>query len=165
VSKNSELISNVRFWTLCSEQLVRTIVGLPGMHQGQRAMADMSISGAWVVLLVEDDILVRYSMAEALRSDGFLVLEASSGEDALTLVDGRHSIDVLLTDVQLAGTLTGWDVADKCRSARADLPVIYTSGNAIERTRQVAGSRFFAKPYEIGAVVGACRGFAEAIKT
>ena len=113
-------------------------------------------SGAWVVLVVEDDALVRYSIAEALRCDGFVVLEASSGEDAVALLYDRDNIDVVFTDIQLAGALTGWDVADQCRSARADFRVIYTSGNTADRTRQVAGSHFFGKPYDTGAVVRAC---------
>jgi CheY-like chemotaxis protein len=66
-------------------------------------------------------------------------------------------VDVLVTDIQLPGSLNGWDVADACRSLRHDMPVIYTSGNAADRRRTVVGSQFFENPNEVASVVSACR--------
>ena len=58
--------------------------------------------------------------------------------------------------------LTGWDIAEALRATRDDLPVIYTSGNAIDRTRQVPESLFFDKPCEPAVVVGASAKLLEA---
>jgi CheY-like chemotaxis protein len=101
-----------------------------------------------VILVVEDEWLVRDVVVQALRDAGWQVI-------ALTRT-GHHHIDVVFTDIQLAGRLCGWDVAEQCRAARADFPVIYASGNAADRSRRVAGSLFFDKPYSAADIVDAC---------
>lgn len=53
--------------------------------------------------------------------------------------------------------LSGWDVAEQFRAVRADVPIIYASGNSINRSRAVAGSLFFEKPYRPADLVEACR--------
>jgi two-component system, OmpR family, response regulator len=68
---------------------------------------------------------------------------------------------IVFTDITLGGLLSGWDVADAFRLVRSEIPVIYTSGNANERSRQVKDSHFFQKPYDIAAVVKACQQIAE----
>jgi CheY-like chemotaxis protein len=110
-----------------------------------------------VILLVEDEWLVRNEIAGALRSAGWEVLEASSGETAVQFLASGQQIDLIFTDIQLAGALSGWDVAEQCRAAQADLPIIYTSGNSPDRSRRVVGSLFFDKPYQSKDVVDACR--------
>ncbi len=87
------------------------------------------------------------------RSD---VLEARSAEGAIAYLQAGHRIDVVFTDIQLAGELTGWDVAERSRAAGVDVAVIYASGNSLDRSRRVANSLFFEKPYEPAAVVEAC---------
>ena len=88
---------------------------------------------------------------------GWQVIEASTAEDAIALTQmGHQHIDVVFTDIQLAGRRCGWDVAEQCRAARPDFPVIYASGNAADRSRRVAGSLFFDKPYSAADVVDAC---------
>ena len=110
-----------------------------------------------VILVVEDEWLLRDVVAQALRDAGWQVIEASTAEDAIALMrTGHRYIDVLFTDIQLAGRLCGWDVAEQCRAVRADFPVIYASGNAVDRSRRVAGSLFFDKPYSTADVVEAC---------
>jgi two-component system, OmpR family, response regulator len=110
-----------------------------------------------VVLIVEDEPLLRYSMAYALRGDGWPILEASSGEEAVAYLKAGEKIDIVFTDITLAGLLSGWDVADAFRLARSEIPIIYTSGNANDRSRQVKDSQFFQKPYDTDALVNACQ--------
>jgi CheY-like chemotaxis protein len=110
-----------------------------------------------VVLLVEDDALLRVQIADALRDGGWGVLESSSGDLAIALLQSGRQIDVVFTDIQLAGALNGWDVAEQGRSAEATMPVIYTSGNSLDRSRRVQDSLFFEKPYDPLEVVEACR--------
>ena len=101
-----------------------------------------------VVLVVEDDPLIRALIATEFSAHGWQVLEACKGEDVIDWISER-SVDVLFTDIQLAGQLSGWDVAEALRAARSELPVIYTSGNA-SRPKQASGrpSLFFEKPYD-----------------
>ena len=110
-----------------------------------------------VVLVVEDEWLLRKLIAEELRTAGWEVLETSTAEDAIAYLQAGRRIDVVFTDIQLAGSLCGWDVAEQFRAARPDLPVVYASGNAGDRSRRVAGSLFFEKPYQPTDVVEACR--------
>jgi two-component system, OmpR family, response regulator len=90
-----------------------------------------------VVLIVEDEPLLRYSMAYALRGDGWLILEASSGEEAVAYLKGGEKIDIVFIDITLGGLLSGWDVADAYRLARSEIPILYTSGNANTRSSRV----------------------------
>ena len=53
------------------------------------------------MLIVEDEPLLRYSMAYALRGDGWLILEASSGEDAVAYLTGGEKIGIVFTDITL----------------------------------------------------------------
>ena len=102
----------------------------------------MSLNGtSRVALVVEDEWLVRDVITAALRSAGWEVLETGTGEDAIALMRAGHCIDLVFTDIQLAGVLGGWDVAEQCRAVQSDLPIIYASGNSVDRSRRVAGSR------------------------
>lgn len=110
-----------------------------------------------VVLVVEDEWLVREAIAQAFRHAGWEVLESCTAEAAIAYVRAGLRIDVIFTDIQLGGHLSGWDVAEQFRAARADAPIIYTSGNAADRSRRVRGSLFFDKPYQAAEIVDACR--------
>jgi CheY-like chemotaxis protein len=96
-----------------------------------------------VVLIVEDEPFLRYSMAYALRRDDWLILEASSGEEAVAYLKAGEKIDIVFTDITLGGLLSGWDVADAFRLVRSEIPIIYTSGHADDRSRRVNDSQFF----------------------
>lgn len=118
----------------------------------------MSPSGkSRVILVVEDEWIVRETIAEALRGEGWSILEASTAEEAIALAQAGQRIDLVFTDIQLAGHLSGWDVAEQVRAVQADVPIIYASGNSIDRSRRVADSLFFDKPYRPDAILEACR--------
>jgi CheY-like chemotaxis protein len=98
-----------------------------------------------VALVVEDEWILRAAIVSELIERGWIVVETATGEDALALLAGRE-VDIVLTDIQLAGPMNGWEVARAARSAKPDLPVIYASANASDPLRRVAGSLFFDKP-------------------
>lgn len=108
-----------------------------------------------VVLLVEDEALIRYDAAEGLREAGWEVLEAGSGERALELLAGGARIDAVLTDINLSGQLTGWDVAEVSRASYPEIPVVYVSGKSVEKARTVPGSIFLSKPFQAAEVIAA----------
>ena len=110
---------------------------------------------ARVALVIEDEWLVRNNIVNELRESGWTVVETATGEEALALLAGRE-VDVVLTDIQLAGPMTGWEVAHAVRMAKPDLPVIYASANASDPSRRVEGSLFFGKPYDPEEIVDAC---------
>jgi DNA-binding response OmpR family regulator len=80
------------------------------------------------ILVVEDDFLIRMTLTEALESEGFLVIEADSGEAALVQLRSDPSISLLMTDMQLSGGLDGHALAKAVRMENAILPIIYMTG-------------------------------------
>jgi CheY-like chemotaxis protein len=116
-----------------------------------------STSAPAVVLVVEDEPILRATIAHELRRAGCEVVESGTAEQAIAHARDGRRIDVVFTDIQLPGRLNGWDVAEQFRAVDADVTVIYTSGNSADRSRRVADSLFFAKPYDAAAVVLACR--------
>jgi CheY-like chemotaxis protein len=125
-------------------------------------MSTQQNSPRLVVLVVEDEWLVRDAIVDYLQDAGCRVLEAASGEDALSVLDREQAIDVLLTDIRLNGDINGWEVGEEFRRRHAGRPVIYASGHSIEPPRQVPGSLFFNKPYSPSEIPNACRGLTEA---
>lgn len=110
-----------------------------------------------VALVVEDEWLVRMEIAEALDACGWTVVEASSAEAALAMLDHNPAVDLVVTDIRLPGPATGWDVADAFRAANPKVAVIYCSGNPCEPERQLPDSMFLSKPCRMDRLVEASR--------
>jgi len=108
------------------------------------------------ILVVEDEELLRELAVEALEDAGFDVIEAASGEEAMSRCR-EHMADALFTDIKLPGKINGWDIAEHCRRTHPELPVIYASGYSHVEHRPVPGSRFFQKPYRPEQVINAIR--------
>lgn len=110
------------------------------------------------VLLVEDEFLIRITLSEALVDEGFEVVEAASGDEALRLVREQPGFDLLLTDIRLPGT-DGHSVALAARERSPDLPVIFMSGQPPERAGSDLPSRelYITKPYLISDICAAVR--------
>lgn len=108
------------------------------------------------VLVVEDDPLIRDFAAQILLDEGFEVIEAETGEQALEEC-GKKIADVLFTDIRLPGAVDGWDVAEHCREHDPVLPVIYATGFSPVPRRAVPGSIFLRKPYHPDQVIQAIK--------
>jgi len=94
-----------------------------------RHLESPSVRGVETILLVEDEPAVRRVSARMLEGQGYRVLLASSGEEALRVVeDGREPIHLLLTDVILAGGMSGRALAERVRALRPELKVLFVSG-------------------------------------
>src|SRR3954464_4934877 len=106
------------------------------------------------ILVVENNALVRDVIAEGLRQAGYEAFEASNANEAFAVLD-RHGPDVLVADIELSGGMTGWDVAVRGREKNPRLAVIYASGFAPDRSREVPHSRHLTKPFKPGQVIQA----------
>lgn len=102
-----------------------------------------------VLLVVEDDFLVRLTLVDALSDDGFEVLEAADAQEALNLICTRRDIAAMLTDINLPGGADGFALARAVRVIRPGLPILYASGRyrTVEEGNPVEGARFLAKPF------------------
>ena len=115
-----------------------------------------------VVLMVEDEPILRELAADALAECGFSVVAVASGEEALQHLALGRLADVMFTDVHLAGDMDGSMLARLARQLRPQLPIAYTSGNALpEQIQPVAGSMFVPKPYNPAAIVRVLRSLLE----
>jgi CheY-like chemotaxis protein len=98
-------------------------------------------------LVVEDDWFVREDIAAQFREEGWQVLEAETGAQVLELLREGRSIDILVTDITLADSMTGWDVAEAVRRRYPKVPVIYASGGRDVSSRRVLDSVSVSKPF------------------
>ena len=109
------------------------------------------------MLLVEDESLLRLIMAEALLDDGFEVVEARDGDEAVRLLGGGATFDVLFTDVRMPGVLDGVDVATHARDRHPTIPVLVVSGYAPHLITRLGvlqpPAHFMSKPYGLAEVV------------
>jgi PAS domain S-box-containing protein len=80
------------------------------------------------LLLVEDDALLRQTVAEGLRQRGYQVIEASDGNAALATLSRGVNVDFLFTDVMMPGGLNGVAVARAARGLRSDLKIMFATG-------------------------------------
>ncbi|MBR0932577.1 ATP-binding protein [Bradyrhizobium jicamae] len=104
-----------------------------------------------IVLVVEDDRLVRSYVLTQIESLGYTTLSASNGPEALAVLEGGAPVDLLFTDVIMPGLMNGRELATEAQKRRPGLPVLFTSGyteNAIDRDGKLdEGILFLAKPY------------------
>ena len=119
---------------------------------GDRAM-DADLTGTGTVLLVEDEDPVRLFAARALRSKGYTVIEARSGEAALDLLDAEQpGLDLMVTDVMMPG-MDGPALIRKIREDRPNLPVVCISGYSEDALRQRIADAdsvaFLPKPFSL----------------
>ncbi len=101
------------------------------------------------ILIVEDEFLIRLMLSEALADEGYNVAEASSADEALSILTADPTrVDLVLTDIQLGAAMDGYELARRCREMVPDLRVIYITGRP-ETTaeRMTDRDRFVAKPY------------------
>ena len=109
-----------------------------------------------VVLVVDDEPVIRALIVELLNDKGYLALEASNGPTALRVLDATVRVDLLITDVGLPGGMNGRQIADAARTTRPDLRVLFITGYAenaaignghVERWMSV-----MTKPFEMEAL-------------
>jgi two-component system cell cycle sensor histidine kinase/response regulator CckA len=120
-----------------------------------------SSSGTEIILLVEDEPAVRSFARRTLEEQGYTVLEAAGGAEALAIAASHAGpIALLLTDVVMPG-LQGHQLAEQLTTARPELRVLYISGftenSVIHHGVPDHGVAFLAKPFGADALAGAVR--------
>jgi CheY-like chemotaxis protein len=105
-----------------------------------------------IVLVVEDNSLVRVVIADFLECAGFVVMQAVDGAAALVILASGADFHILFTDVQMPGPIDGVGMAMQVREQRPDMPIVLTSGHGLP-AKLPAGARFVAKPYDNRKIV------------
>ena len=100
-----------------------------------------------IVLVVEDNALVRVIIAEFLEEAGFVVIQAEDGAAAIVVLESDAEFHILFTDIQMPGPIDGVGVADLVCQRRPGTPIVLTSGRDVP-DRLPLGGRFVSKPYD-----------------
>lgn len=112
-----------------------------------------------IILVVEDEALIRDVVEETLDDGGFKVVLATSGEEAVKLLDSSDpKYRALVTDVNLGpDKMSGWDVARHARSADPELAVVYMTGDSAAEwaSQGVPNSVLLTKPFAPAQLVTA----------
>jgi PAS domain S-box-containing protein len=119
-------------------------VDAPIVRAGEPRTPPPARAGAGeTVLVVEDEVVVRALVREILEEDGYRVVEAAGGRDALALLEEGHAVELVLTDVAMPD-LGGLELAEEVARLLPGCPVIAMSGSAAEARE---GVRFLQKPF------------------
>jgi CheY-like chemotaxis protein len=109
------------------------------------------------VLVVEDDVLLRLITAEDLRSAGYNVIEASSADEAMTILDSAVTVDLILTDIRMPGSMDGLALAAFVRQRWPDLKIVVASGERPGQAALAVADAFLPKPYDSSAILARLR--------
>jgi DNA-binding response OmpR family regulator len=111
----------------------------------------VNASAEHTILIVEDEVLIRFDVADYLRSCGYQVIEAANASEALSILQSGRRVDLMFSDVQLPGSMDGFALARWVRTHRPEVRVLLTSGAT--RSTEIAGELcedgpLEKKPYE-----------------
>lgn len=112
------------------------------------------------VLLVEDEADLRGVLSEAMRADGYAVIEAGAGDEAL-LAAAAHPVDLVVTDLMMP-RMNGWRLIASLRERKINAPVVIITAYMSEEGQEILASRdvsgFLLKPIDIGEMSRVLRG-------
>jgi CheY-like chemotaxis protein len=104
-----------------------------------------------LVLVVEDEALIRMHCAEMVRDLGFEVIEAVDADEAVSLLESVPGIKVVFTDIQMPGSMDGLKLAAAVRDRWPPVALLITSGKVRPPADDMpTGARFIPKPYSPG---------------
>ncbi|MBS0503127.1 MAG: response regulator [Proteobacteria bacterium] len=118
----------------------------------------MRIMVSPVVLVVEDEPLVRLFASEIIEEDGFEVLQAADATEAIVTLEARLDVRVVFTDVDMPGGIDGIMLALCIRERWPDIQIIITSGRPWPAETKLPNDMvFFSKPYRQDRVLETVR--------
>ncbi len=101
-----------------------------------------------VVLVVDDEVIVRMLACDILEAGGYDALEAVNAQEALVLLDARPDIALVFTDVDMPGEINGLGLARLATLRAPSLPILITSGATVVSKADIPlNGRFLQKPY------------------
>lgn len=115
-----------------------------------------------VVLLVEDEFLVRQTLVDILREAEFWVVEAQDADEAFELLRSRADVAAVLTDVNMPGSMNGFEFAHLIRQGWPKLGVLVISGQPDPGPGGLPShTTFLRKPFRPTVLIKALRGISE----
>ncbi len=118
-------------------------------------MTEAGAQTKYLVIVVEDEVIIRMVAGAALTNAGFDVVEARHAEEAIAILGARaRDVHAMFTDVHLPGSMDGLALAHLTHGSWPQIAVLIASGHARPRPEELPeGSRFLSKPYDLYNVV------------
>jgi CheY-like chemotaxis protein len=119
-----------------------------------------SVSKRAVILIVEDELLIRICALEFVRDAGFEAIEAATADDAIAILQARDDIRIVFTDVNMPGSMDGLKLAAAVRGRWPPIEFIVTSGRQSPAASEMPERTFFiTKPYTSAQLASALAQF------
>ena len=117
-----------------------------------------------VVLIVDDEPLIRMDLADMVTDAGYVALEAADADEAIQLLETQPAIRILVTDIEMPGSMDGLKLAAAVRERWPPVVIIVTSGRILPAKAELPSpSAFLAKPYDSTAMAAALHKASEAV--
>jgi CheY-like chemotaxis protein len=111
-----------------------------------------------VILVVEDEMLLRMRVVNMVEDAGYIPVEAVDADDALAILQSRSDIALVLTDIQMPGSMNGLELAHAVRERWPPIKIILASGQLkLSREDIPNDSRFFGKPLNSDEIIAEMR--------
>jgi CheY-like chemotaxis protein len=111
-----------------------------------------------IILIVEDEYMVRMNAAAMMEDAGFDVLEACNADEAIRVLESNPDISIVFTDIEMPGSMNGLKLAHTVTGRWPPIRIIATSGRfKVHDGDLPTGGRFLSKPYNAGQILGALR--------
>ena len=107
-----------------------------------------------VVLVVEDEMLLRMCAVDMVEDAGYIPVEAADADQAVAILESRSDIALMFTDIQMPGSMDGLGLAHSVHERWPPIKIIMVSGQLkLANTDIPTDSRFFEKPFEAGEMI------------
>jgi CheY-like chemotaxis protein len=107
-----------------------------------------------VILVVEDEMLLRMRAVDMVEDAGYTSVEAVDADEAIAILESRSDIALLMTDIQMPGSMDGLELAHCVHERWPPIKIILVSGQLNLTTIKIpADSRFIGKPLEAGEMI------------
>jgi CheY-like chemotaxis protein len=156
---STELDQNIAKWCVSSDIGTKEPMSCPPRYRRlYRIFGARSGSSEWgsltstrasraTILLVEDEVLVRMSLAGQLRCAGYVVLEASNADEALDILQSWR-VRIVLSDIRMPGRFDGVELAHAIRAKHPDVKILLASAQSFSAGHWYDYDGFFPKPYD-----------------
>jgi two-component system, response regulator PdtaR len=135
----------------------------PGIDAEEPISAASTPSDTAVVLVVEDDPLLRMNAVDMIEEAGFRAIEASDADAAIQMLETRNDIRLIFTDIDMPGSMDGLALAHAVANRWPPVRIIATSGHfKVSETDLPSGGRFIPKPYRQHQLVNMLAGLSTA---
>src|SRR5262249_3009000 len=112
------------------------------------------------ILIVEDDVLANEHLEFVLQQAGYEVLSATSADEAAELLEDHEDVRLIVTDINLPGTMNGLKLAAAAKARRPEMNIIIVTGYSAPKNDEIPpGSLFVPKPYNARKMIEAIRHF------